>query len=117
MELRKATKTISISALLGLGALAMSSPASASYMQTCDALIADWKSCKAKGANCSAKTSAIETQCKCHALKGNEWKLIMAAVAKNNVCGSNPEDVPPIKLPEPRHPTTGTVDPNGRGGH
>ena len=95
-------------------------PASASYMANCNKLIGAWKACTASSASCGAQRSAIETQCKCHSYQGGEWKLAMAAVAKNDVCGEgDPGDTPPIITP-PRNPPHPPIieDPNrgGRGG-
>ena len=95
--------------------LAMVTPAQASYTIKCDGLIKAWKTCMKASGSCQAETEAIETQCKCHRLKGGEWKLIMSAVAKDNVCGKDwPPDPPPDPSPPPRTPPSGHQD-DGRG--
>ncbi len=105
-------KTIIISAgLIAAGHFA--GPASASYMSTCNALISEWKTCTESSADCSAQTSKIETNCKCHVQKGDEWKLVMAAVADDGVCGAPPED---IIIPPPPPPPTRIYTPPPKGG-
>ena len=70
--------------------------ASASYMEKCNALIETWDNCKESGNACKAEQKAIEEQCKCHRQKGDDWKLVMAAVGKDGVCAPDwPEDTPP----------------------
>ena len=93
-------------AALSAASMAIALPASASYMETCNALIADWEKCRANGSVCKAEQKALEEQCKCHIQKGDEWKLVTAAVGKNGVCAPGwPEDRPPIEtdpVPPPR---------------
>lgn len=88
-------------------------PASASYMQTCKKLITEWDSCRETGDDCKPQYSAIEEACKCHAEKQGEWKLINAAVAKDDVCGETPTTIiiPPPPPPPPRE----IYDPGGNG--
>lgn len=100
--------------LISAGIFAM--PASASYMEKCNALISSWQACQETGGACKSEQTAIETQCKCHAQKGNDWKLVNAAVEKDDVCGSPPDDyiIPPPPQPQPpiiRRPS----DPAGGG--
>ena len=87
--------------IISAGLFAM--PASASYMQNCSKLIAAWEACQETGAACKAEQTAIETECKCHVQKGNDWKLVNAAVEKDDVCGHPPEDLilPPPPPPPP----------------
>ena len=107
-------KPIFISTMIGASAL-LAAPASADYMGRCNKLIGEWKSCTTTSSNCAREEAAIREQCKCHALKGKEWKLVMAAVAKDNVCGN--EDPPTIEIPPPHEPPPRIVnDPHGRGG-
>ena len=84
--------------------------ASASYMEKCNALIEKWDTCKETGQACKAEQKVIEEECKCHKQKGDDWKLVMAAVGKDGVCAPDwPEDVPPYELEDPvppRQPTT-----------
>ncbi len=86
-------------------------PASASYMKTCNGLIEKWNTCQESESDCSEQTKVIEETCKCHAQKGDEWKLIQAAVAKDDVCGKPPQD---ITLPPPPPPPARPIvkDPN-----
>ncbi|MAK61636.1 MAG: hypothetical protein CMK09_11700 [Ponticaulis sp.] len=89
----------------GLACLALAAPvASASYMETCKALISTWDDCRAAGKTCLKEEKVIEAQCKCHAKKDGVWKLVNAAVAKDDVCDAAdppvPEDIYPP--PEPR---------------
>ena len=100
--------------LISAGIFAM--PASASYMQKCGELISTWEACQETGGACKAEQTAIETQCKCHVQKGDDWKLVNAAVEKDDVCGSPPDDyiIPPPPQPQPpiiRRPS----DPAGAG--
>jgi len=76
--------------------------ANATYMSNCNTLISAWEKCQANEQSCAVEKTAIEKQCKCHALKGDKWKLIMAAVAKDNVCGKPPEEI--ILPPPPPQP-------------
>lgn len=104
-------------ALLGaLGAASLfAGPASADYMGTCNKLISTWKTCVSSSGSCAGEEQAIRTQCKCHELKGDEWKLVMAAVAESNVCGN--EDPPTIEIPPPQQPKPPLVrNPNHGGG-
>lgn len=86
--------------LISTGIFAM--PASASYMQKCNTLISAWESCQEAGGACKAEQTAIETQCKCHVQKGDDWKLVNAAVEKDGVCGDPPPE--DIILPPPPQP-------------
>ena len=96
-------KRSAISALLCVGALSLAAPsASASYMEACKALISDWNACQETGSSCVAETSAIEEKCKCHSLKQGEWKLVNAAVGKDDVCDQS--EWPPIPPPTPTPP-------------
>lgn len=83
------------------------SSANASYMSNCNTLISAWEACKETGQSCAAENTAIEKQCKCHVLKGNDWKLIKAAVGKDGVCGKPPTTIiiPPPPPPPPTHIT------------
>lgn len=91
-------KLISGLAALSAASLAIALPASASYMQKCNALISDWENCQESGSSCKSEQKAIEQQCKCHKQKGDEWKLVTAAVGKDGVCAPDwPEDTPPIE--------------------
>ena len=89
-----------IGGIVSAGIFAM--PASASYMQKCSKLISNWSACQETGGACVEEQKAIEAQCKCHVQKGNDWKLVNAAVEKNDVCGSVPDDIilPPPPSPE-----------------
>ncbi len=104
---------VRLAALTGLfsASLLFASPASADYMGTCTKLIEDWKSCVSTSGSCSVQQKKIETECKCHALKGDEWKLVMAAVAESNVCGS---PVPDDKIGDPE-PIRKHFTPRGAG--
>lgn len=99
-EIMMKKTTLYLSSLIGAGLLA-ATPAQASYMSKCEKLIKAWDVCMESSGSCEAETKAIEEQCKCHAQKGDEWKLIMAAVAKDNVCGKVdwPKDPPPDPSP------------------
>lgn len=96
-------KTLIITAGM-IAAAQFSGPANASYMSTCKALITDWETCRETGSECKPETTKIEENCKCHVQKGDDWKLVMAAVAKDDVCGHPPEDIiiPPPPPPPPR---------------
>ena len=85
------------------GALAlMAAPsASASYMKKCEALIAEWDTCRETGAACKTEQKAIVEHCKCHKQKGDEWKLVMAAVGKDGVCAP---EWPSTPVPDPSPP-------------
>ena len=103
---------------LSLGMLAaaqFSGTASASYMETCSALIGEWETCRETSADCKSETVKIETNCKCHVQKGDEWKLVMAAVADDGVCGTPPEDI--VIPPPPPPPTRNFVKPNAGAGN
>lgn len=99
--------------IISVGIFAM--PASASYMQKCNKLISTWSACQETGAACKAEQKAIEAECKCHVQKGDDWKLVNAAVEKDDVCGHPPEDIilPP---PPPPPPTIVRQPPNPAGG-
>ncbi|MEC7288594.1 MAG: hypothetical protein VXW22_00645 [Pseudomonadota bacterium] len=92
--------------ILTAGIFAM--PASASYMQKCSKLISAWEACQETGGDCSVQQAKIEEQCKCHVQKGDDWKLVNAAVEKDDVCGHPPED---ITLPPPPPPPPTRVRP------
>ncbi|MEM9053795.1 MAG: hypothetical protein AAGB16_00590 [Pseudomonadota bacterium] len=102
--------------LLSAGLFAL--PASASYMQKCDKLISAWAACQETSSACKAEQTAIETQCKCHVQKGDDWKLVNAAVEKDDVCGHPPEDITVPPPPSPPAPpiTRNPPDPAGNGG-
>ncbi|MCI4643514.1 MAG: hypothetical protein MRY64_01895 [Hyphomonadaceae bacterium] len=100
-------KLLSSGALLGAIAALAAPPASASYMENCKALIADWDACRTKGEACKSEQEAIETECKCHAQKGDEWELVMAAVGKDNVCET---EWPPTDIPDSSPPPHETRD-------
>lgn len=107
--------TIAASGAICAGIFAM--PASASYMKKCNTLISMWQTCQESGGDCSSQQKKIEAECKCHAQKGDEWKLVNAAVEKDDVCGSPPDDItiPPPPPPPPviiRRPSEG----DGNGG-
>ena len=102
---------------LAVSAAAFAVPtASASYMDTCNKLIDAWDTCRATGDACKAEQKALEEQCKCHKQKGDDWKLVTAAVSKDGVCG---EDWPPPTIPHPdpppREDANGTHEPEQRG--
>lgn len=87
--------------IISVGIFAM--PASASYMQKCNELISTWNACQETGGACAEEQKVIETECKCHVQKGDDWKLVNAAVEKDDVCGHPPEDIviPPPPPPPP----------------
>ncbi len=87
--------------IISAGLFAM--PASASYMQKCNELISTWNACQETGGACVEEQKSIETECKCHVQKGDDWKLVNAAVEKDDVCGHPPEDIilPPPPPPPP----------------
>ncbi len=87
--------------------------ANASYISKCNTLISAWEECKTTGQRCTAEKAAIEKQCKCHVLKGDDWKLVVAAVGKDGVCGKLPDD---IIIPPPPPPPTRIIDDTGKGG-
>ena len=109
--------------LTGIAAAAafsiMTAPtASASYMEKCNALIEKWDTCRESGDACKAEQKAIEEECKCHKQKGDDWKLVMAAVGKDGVCAPEwPEDTPPDPSPPPhdRHDNDGQRNTEQRG--
>lgn len=90
-----------VGGIISAGIFAM--PASASYMQKCNELISKWSTCQETGGDCSAQQKLIETECKCHVQKGDDWKLVNAAVEKDDVCGHPPGDItiPPPPPPPP----------------
>ncbi|MCA8900531.1 MAG: hypothetical protein KDA53_04715 [Hyphomonas sp.] len=88
-------------ALIAGTALLAAPSASASYMGKCNKLIDAWDTCRATGGACKAEQTALETECKCHKQKGEEWKLVMAAVGKDGVCAP---DWPPPTIPDPSPP-------------
>jgi len=93
--------TVAAGSIISAGVFAM--PASASYMQKCNELISAWEACQETGGACKPEQTKIETECKCHVQKGDDWKLVTAAVAKDDVCGHPPEDIilPPPPPPPP----------------
>jgi|GEM_PF-5282915 len=100
--------------IIAAGIFAM--PASASYMQKCNELISAWEACQETGGACKEEQTAIETECKCHVQKGDDWKLVNAAVEKDDVCGHPPGD---ITIPPPPPPPPPIIrvppDPAGHG--
>lgn len=89
-----------------LAGLAIPSSADASYMIKCNALIDEHIKCIAQDgvAGCTEMQANIEEECKCHQFHPNipSWKTVMAAVAKDGVCGDrDPKDPPLIKDPSP----------------
>lgn len=86
-----------------IATVVFAAPASASYMQNCKKLIGEWEACQESSGSCESQQLAIENECKCHVQKGNDWKLVNAAVAKDDVCGHPPEDIilPPPPPPPP----------------
>ena len=97
--------------ILSAGIFAL--PASASYMQKCNNLISAWSACQETGGACADEQKAIETQCKCHVQKGDDWKLVNAAVEKDDVCGHPPEDI--TIPPPPPHIVRPPPEPAGGG--
>ncbi len=74
----------------------IASPANASYMQKCNNLISQWQEASSQPARRAQLDTQIEEQCRCHNKIGGKWKLIKAAVGKDNVCDeSMPIDTPP----------------------
>lgn len=94
-------KLLSAAALMGCSAMLAAPPASASYMDTCNKLIDAWDTCREAGKACKAEQTAIEEECKCHKQKGEEWKLVMAAVGKDGVCET---EWPTTEVPDPSPP-------------
>lgn len=92
-----------------IATITFAAPASASYMQNCNKLIGEWEACQESSEACQSEQVAIEKECKCHVQKGDDWKLVTAAVAKDDVCGHPPEDIiippppppPPVQIHEP----------------
>ncbi len=84
-------------------------PAKASYMMKCEELIGAEAACLEAGGVCKEETQAIIDECKCHKKKGDEWKLVVAAVGKDDVCSASipEEDVPPPHEPRPPEGNTG----------
>jgi len=112
---------------IGLGVLVVgfaAPPASASYMETCKQLIGEWETCRETGSECAPQQSVLEEKCKCHSLEGDTWKLVNAAVGKDDVCEPNPwpPGQPPIPSPPhdpspsdvPGHVEAGEVRPDPR---
>jgi len=96
-------------------AMLSSAPASASYMSDCNALISKWKTCGETSEDCTVEFTTIEKECKCHAFKQGEWKLVMAAVGKDGVCAPAwPGEPVPDPSPPKHDPDKG--DP-GKKGH
>jgi len=96
----KITAAFAVFAALGLG---FAPEASASYMEKCKVLIADWDKCRESGSACKAEQKALEERCKCHKQKGDEWKLVMAAVGKDGVCAPEWIITPPADPSPPPH--------------
>ncbi|MEO0883380.1 MAG: hypothetical protein AAFY34_11740 [Pseudomonadota bacterium] len=96
-------KRITLLASISLGVVVFAVPtASASYMETCKALISDWQTCQETGGACSAETAVIEEKCRCHSFQQGAWKLVNAAVAKDDVCDQS--EWPPVPPPTPTPP-------------
>ena len=92
-----------ICAAAGLLSVGFAAPgASASYMEECKAFISEWEVCLASGGDCSKEEDVIETECRCHEKKGDEWKLVMA-VASDGVCDATYDDPPDIPVTPPPH--------------
>jgi len=90
-------------AISAIGLLAAST-ANASYMSDCNKLITKWKNCTETGQKCTTEFKTIEVECKCHAFKQGEWKLVMAAVGKDGVCAPPwPWNPPPPDPSPPPH--------------
>ena len=89
--------------------------ASATYMATCNALINEWKQCIGNNENCATQEAKITTNCKCHVLKGGEWKMVMAAVSEDGVCGDPPIEEE-IGEPDPDLPHHTPRNQVGKGG-
>lgn len=89
-------------AILAFGLLT-ATPAQASYMSKCNTLISAWQSCTETGKACKTEFKNIEEECRCHAYKQGEWKLVMAAVGKDGVCAPGwPDEPVPDPSPPPR---------------
>ena len=84
-------------------------PANASYMMKCNELIGAHMACLETGEACKAEHKVVEEECKCHSFIRGEWKLVVAAVGKDDVCSASiPEDdVPPPHEPRPPEGNTG----------
>ncbi len=91
--------------------------ASASYMSDCNKLINTWETCGGDAGSCGAEEASIVEECKCHAKKGSDWKLVTAAVGKDGVCNATIpfDDVPPPSEPRPIGGNTGKGSPNIEG--
>ena len=93
-----------ICAAAGLLSVGFAAPgASASYMEECKAFISEWEVCLASGGDCSKEEDVSETECRCHEETGDEWKLVMAAVASDGVCDATYDDPPDIPVTPPPH--------------
>lgn len=94
-------KIFATAGAVALAATIAPNTASASYMSKCKELINAWNVCSETQEDCTAEESAIEEQCKCHVRKGDEWKIVVAAVGDDGVCdadwGPNPKDKPKKK--------------------
>ena len=88
--------------------------ANASYMSKCNTLISAWEQCKESGSACTAETTAIVEQCKCHRLRQGEWKLVTAAVGKDGVCAPRPWPPTDVPDPSPPPPPTRVNDDSGK---
>ena len=86
------------SSIIAAGTILSFAPASASYMSNCNALISKWQACLESGGSCSTQENTILAECKCHKKKGNDWKLVTAAVGKDGVW--NPT-IPYDDVPKP----------------
>jgi hypothetical protein len=107
------TKLYILGSVMAFGMLAATN-ANASYMSKCNKLIAAEAACKETGQSCAAETTAIAEQCKCHVPKGDDWKLVTAAVGKDGVCNATfpYDDVPPPGDPRPSHGNLGKGSPD-----
>ena len=100
-----------------LAGLTMPSTADASYMSKCTKLIAAETECLKGGGVCKEETQTIVDECKCHRKKGDEWKLVTAAVGKDDVCSATfpHDDTPEPTDPRPPHGNLGKGSPNKEG--
>ena len=99
-------KKVMLASLALTAGLIAATPAQASYMAKCNALISAWEKCRATGAVCKVEHQQIVEQCKCHRLRQGKWKLVMAAVGKDGVCAPRPTDEPEDPSPPPYDPPT-----------
>ncbi len=99
--------------VVGAGLFA-AAPAVASYMSTCNELIAAWETCETSGADgCRVIEQRIIDECRCHEKRRDEW-VFARGTPGSNVCLA--EDPPTIIVPPPPPPPpTQTREPEGRG--